>query len=931
MKRPWPGSARRLGVLLALSVDVLIGHSLEASTFAARVARGAPPGLLVDSVLRSAGLDQRWCHGGHCIVLADTPSLADRLRSLERPDLLTLELIPDAHLLHFMRATYDAEADRLSGEVAGLDELPPVSTNALFAVVLKSYPDPVWLRELEALGVLPLEPVPAMGYLIWGPRTAVAFVASTMPWVRRVREIPAGLKRFRVDDLPEGDSGGAAPALVHVVDAAGQEVIDLLAGMSPVRVRRVLRAGRLSAYSARLTPAQARVLSRRPDVVYVSREPQRFGPADERSNRIVAGTFGVPGTSWPRDPLPQNAPPYYWDSYLAQLAAAGVDPSRQAIGFLDTGVDEALKRAEGKAVVDACPPHLSTPTGCRLVFTTDASSDFDIPDRKADDWRMHGTAVTAVAAGATNGTPPRDSSGYAFEQGIAPGVKVAMSKIFFTCQPEPSTPRPMVAPGVAEAVDFSDMQQLLRYSLVELTHPGDLPGRPAPPSPEVRIFNHSWNRISGSGVDARDYDTVSQLVDMTARDLSSAYFYYQRPESDDICGGAPGQGALHVLAAGNRVPPDYDMPVPTAEPEVRSPGNAKNGITVGATRTADPRLCTPDLSWVDCWGAENLMGSNPRVVAGFSRIGYPNQRLKPDLVAPGSRVYGRLTERMHFCQDICLVKHQEGSSACSHELPYAASQRLWLRGTSFATPMVSGAAAIVRDWLGASFQRPSPSTALLRAVLSSGASNLVPYRQDWGLCCSSPTDCWECGDMRPAPDSYQGWGGLSFDRLLGATNRYFLYDQGTTFTGNGQTFSKTLTITDPTKPVTLMLTWTDRHSSPVVWSAQNLVNDLDLEVTAPVEGAPARRWLGNNYRCHPDDVGSARTGYSLDTDNTLCPLLPDRKNNAEKIDIHPSRLPPGATQITLTVGSFALTGDGVSPGGTTPRQDFAIAVENAHE
>ena len=65
--------------------------------------------------------------------------------------------------------------------------------------------------------------------------------------------------------------------------------------------------------------------------------------------------------------------------------------------------------------------------------------------------------------------------------------------------------------------------------------------------------------------------------------------------------------------------------------------------------------------------------------------------------------------------------------------------------------------------------------------------------------------------------------------------------------------------------------------------------------------------------------------------NSPCTLTCDRKNNLEKIDVHPSKIPPYNQVLKIVVTAVAITGDGVEVLGSTPRQDFAIAVENAHE
>jgi hypothetical protein len=409
----------------------------------------------------------------------------------------------------------------------------------------------------------------------------------------------------------------------------------------------------MSDYNANLTPQQGIEVSRRADVVAVSRQPLGAVLADERSNRIIAGDFGQAGTSWPKQ-IGNTSPPYYWNSYLDQLAAAGVNPANQIIGFLDSGVDEALKLA---GPIDNCPPSLvSSGSPCALDFTTDASSDFDYPHLKADDWRMHGSAVVAIAAGRSIST--RDGHGYAHTQGVAPGVLVAMSKVLCAgCSGESNTRRS--GPDIGEIIDLDSSEQLLRYSIVELTNPGTLPGRPVEPSKDVLIFNHSWNVRSGGGHDAREYDAVSKWIDVSARDLGCVYFWYRDFEAVWQYYGPPGVGALHVMAAGNRyspLPPD-DLPLadPGSDQEVQSPGNAKNGLTVGATRTDDDRFCStePYPLYPNCWGAENLMGSNPRVVAGFSRIGYPEEQ--------------RRENRHRACEDSCGrdADDGEGQGLCS--------------------------------------------------------------------------------------------------------------------------------------------------------------------------------------------------------------------------------------------------------------------------
>ncbi len=180
--------------------------------------------------------------------------------------------------------------------------------------------------------------------------------------------------------------------------------------------------------------------------------------------------------------------------------------------------------------------------------------------------------------------------------------------------------------------------------------------------------------------------------------------------------------------------------------------------------------------------------------------------------------------------------------------------------------------------------------------------------------------------MRPAPDKYQGWGGVALDRLFRPTSNYYFYDQGTTFTTNGQWFSVNLTIVDTSKDVNIALVWTDRASDDFNAPYVNLVNDLDLAVVA-FSGGQGYTWYGNNYYTSIDSC--TRDGHSL---RDPSPVVYDRKNNVERINIRASDIPAGVTTLTVQVTAFSLTGDGINPQSNSIfRQDFALVAENAHQ
>jgi hypothetical protein len=889
------------GVCFALSagasqIDATIDtYVVRPATGAAQADAPAPATLLGIS-----SVGERFCNALHCVVLTGTSAHRNALEALEKEGRIAVEALPEAHTLFFQKSRYDATAHAFERDFPGRFDVAGTSEMAQFAVVFKSYPERSWLDQVEALGVIALEPIPVMGYAVYGPRKVLATLGKQLPFVYSVAEIPTGIKRFNVDDPPEGDDLGPAMTTVTMVTKARDLVEGLMNSASGTQPALVYRSGTSEAYVARLSLADAYGLSALPEVLSVSRETVRGGPSDERSNRLVAGNFQSPGTSWPASLGTNFGTPRYWDGYLGQLSGLGLDLSHQVIGFLDTGVDGGLQQA-GQPY---CPPHLRTPlynpndptntAGCRLVFTTDMSLRFDQLDTRADDLYFHGTLTTSIAAGfASAASAGRDAGGgYAFTQGVAQNAKVAMCQFFALCGGTGYR-------GLGEAqpaFTLGGWEQRLRYALVELGSTSSLPDTGGGNGPGARIFNHSWNNCDFV------YEATSILLDQTTRSLAMAYFNFDQGRYT-----GPSAPALHVVSAGN-----FPSTCGTNR-QVTAPAIAKNAIAVGASETYNQESYQPL-----CAGNDTGDADNPHQVPGFSRLGYPNQRLKPDLVAPGTRAYGRRSVMLDTnCTGNCDVVLDSNDPR----------QYTWNDGTSFSAPVVTGAAAIVREWLP-TVGAANPSPALVKATLIAVARTLTTQQSCFtgcGNCCAT------CGDMRPSPDQYQGWGGVSLDRLFRSSSNYSFSDQwpsgqGTLFTANGQVWTRPLTITDVSKDINIALVWTDRASEARIDQALNLVNDLDLDV-AIVIGGSVYSWYGNYYYTSPGSCG--RDGYSLRNPQ---PVVYDHKNNVERINIRASDIPVGATQILVNVKAYSLTGDGIDPGLSNSifRQDFAVAVENAH-
>ena len=245
---------------------------------------------------------------------------------------------------------------------------------------------------------------------------------------------------------------------------------------------------------------------------------------------------------------------------------------------------------------------------------------------------------------------------------------------------------------------------------------------------------------------------------------------------------------LAVFAAGND----------GAARSMLSPAGAKNVIAVGATES----LRTEG-------GAQS---DNPSEIASFSSKGpMADGRIKPDLCAPGAYILStRSTKTTSTGKGLCPTN----------------SHYMFDRGTSMATPFVSGSAALVRQWLVElrGYTNELPTAALMKAVLAGGAHDMAGDANA------------SCGGA--APNSSQGWGRVDLGESLYPTNAEVKLVDRIPFE-DGETFAVRVTTTNAA-PLAVQLAWTDYPGD--YGAGRALVNDLDLVVSNETTGAV---WYGN--------------------------------------------------------------------------------------
>lgn len=279
---------------------------------------------------------------------------------------------------------------------------------------------------------------------------------------------------------------------------------------------------------------------------------------------------------------------------------------------------------------------------------------------------------------------------------------------------------------------------------------------------------------------------------------------------------------------------------------------SKNSLVVGNSGNGNPPA-----------GNQNAVGLATNLIAPSSSRGpCPGARLKPDVVAPGTKVAMR-----------CMQTGCPGGDAYDGQPDY-----LYQSGTSFSTPLVSGAALLLRQLVTSGPNRPGATGMLIKALLINGAEQLYNY----------------------VPDNSQGWGRINLGSIddPNVESIYFFdslseFDFDFSFVQTGQSVVFENVNFVQGSPLAITLTWYD---PPDATLAGVLINDLDLTLT-----------LGNGTVYH-GGVNSMVNG------ETIAAGPADTTNNTEKIILF--QTPVGPCTIAVTATRIA----------PSQRQPFALVV-----
>lgn len=589
------------------------------------------------------------------------------LNSLDDATLERAHLRDDLNLVMLKRGQIDTTglAPMISNDLRQSE----TASRALHLVQLFGPPTPDSLKALTNTGAKVVGYVPNNTYLLWTTR-------SERQRLRALRQGADGSNivqwdgpyhpAYKLDSHIKLDSVEQIPASVQILDSPeSANTLDLIRSTATRILMDEFRTKGTVHIKVLVESYKLKELAKVADVIAI--EPwSEMHLMDERANQIVAGalTFATVNNIQVARPTGPG--------YLAFLNSVGFNSDFDfSVDVGDTGFDSGSADA-----AKVHPDFLNAAGESRVAYLHDFTQDAHADDPTVlpnHDQLGHGTINASIVGGFNNksGSALVDAEGFQYGLGIAPYVRIGVSKL------------------------FPDSRSSSTFSYTEFIAAAYQSG--------ARLSNNSWGVCDPDNVFCNLYVDDTQVFDSLVRDADF---------------NTPGNQSMTILfAAGN----DGDLNVPS----ISIPATAKNVITVGLSENVRG-------TETDGCGLKVQDADNAQDVVFFSGYGpVQDGRYKPDLVAPGSHIEGAASQDKRYTgSGVCNKYFPVGqtlytwSSGTSHSTPVvsggAALSFQWLKMKLGAEP----SPALVKSFV-------LNSTSYMNGRLAGG--DLPGDHQGWGL------------------------------------------------------------------------------------------------------------------------------------------------------------------------------------------------------
>jgi serine protease AprX len=225
----------------------------------------------------------------------------------------------------------------------------------------------------------------------------------------------------------------------------------------------------------------------------------------------------------------------------------------------------------------------------------------------------------------------------------------------------------------------------------------------------VKVLNSKGEGSTSSAIAGIDWCIKNKSkYNIRVMNLSFGTVAVDSYRNDPLCQAvrrAVNAGIVVCVAAGNAGKDEKGNKVYGT---IHSPGIEPSAITVGAANTFGTDVRTDDVI-----ASYSSRGPTRGYYRDASGVKHYDNLIKPDIVAPGNRIIDAEADRCNLVKQYPQMDAKVSSNSNA--------RMMYMSGTSVATPVVAGAAALILE------RNPSLTPNLVKAVLEYTAQPLVGF------------------------------------------------------------------------------------------------------------------------------------------------------------------------------------------------------------